>query len=295
MNIGGVGSSADCGSRVTASQRLLNFAELPADLIYNPEQHAQNLQPSIRRERATAGRYLQRRVDALRALKESTKIIEPFSGLSKYTLKKWPIDKMPQVLRKIIGNKPNIICEKDELRTAWNDSDFIAECLCWHNVYRFQHRVPPLQMSPQLCEKAQAWANHLAHTDSFFYRIDRDVGQNLFYRLTNALESDVTGQEVSSYWYSAVKQYDFSKEPDVLHANVNAGHFTQLVWANTRYLGVGRAQSRSGKIIVVANYSPAGNTSGQFQQNILPPVLDETDGVSLGRNSNQSKNSKKSD
>lgn len=33
----------------------------------------------------------------------------------------------------------------------------------------------------------------------------------------------MTGQEVASYWYMAVRQYDFSKEPDVLHANVNAG------------------------------------------------------------------------
>ena len=32
------------------------------------------------------------------------------------------------------------------------------------------------------------------------------------------------GQEVASYWYSAVRQYNFSKEPDVLHANVNAGN-----------------------------------------------------------------------
>jgi len=28
---------------------------------------------------------------------------------------------------------------------------------------------------------------------------------------------------VSSYWYSAVRQYNYAKEPDVLHANVNAG------------------------------------------------------------------------
>jgi hypothetical protein len=32
------------------------------------------------------------------------------------------------------------------------------------------------------------------------------------------------GQEVASYWYSAVRQYNYSKEPDVLHANVNAGN-----------------------------------------------------------------------
>lgn len=33
----------------------------------------------------------------------------------------------------------------------------------------------------------------------------------------------VPGQEVSSYWYAAVRQYNFFKERDVLHANVNAG------------------------------------------------------------------------
>lgn len=32
-----------------------------------------------------------------------------------------------------------------------------------------------------------------------------------------------TGQEVASHWYSAVRQYNYAKEPDVLHANVNAG------------------------------------------------------------------------
>lgn len=49
------------------------------------------------------------------------------------------------------------------------------------------------------------------------------MGQNLFCRLTNTLQTDVTGQEVASYWYSAVRQYNYMKEPDVLHANVNAG------------------------------------------------------------------------
>jgi len=33
----------------------------------------------------------------------------------------------------------------------------------------------------------------------------------------------VSGQEVAAYWYSACRQYNYFKEPDVLHANVNAG------------------------------------------------------------------------
>jgi len=34
----------------------------------------------------------------------------------------------------------------------------------------------------QLCAYAQAWANHLAHTTTFYYRNDRQIGQNLFCR-----------------------------------------------------------------------------------------------------------------
>lgn len=75
----------------------------------------------------------------------------------------------------------------------------------------------------QLCEYAQSWANHLAHTNTFYYRNDRNVGHNLYCRPGGAVPGDVTGQEVAAYWYSAVRQYDFLKEPDILHANVNAG------------------------------------------------------------------------
>ncbi|KAG6462490.1 hypothetical protein O3G_MSEX013302 [Manduca sexta] len=115
-----------------------------------------------------------------------------------------------------------MVVQWSEVRTAWQDSDFITECLCWHNVYRQRHGAPQLYMAPELCDYAQAWANHLAHTNKFHYRNDRDVGQNLYQRPVSALQPDVTGQEVSSYWYAAVKQYNFFKEPDVLHANVNA-------------------------------------------------------------------------
>ncbi|XP_044729443.1 Golgi-associated plant pathogenesis-related protein 1-like [Chrysoperla carnea] len=183
--------------------------------------------------------------------------------------------------RVILIQRPvSMVLDADEFQTAWQDSDFISDCLCWHNVYRQRHGAQPLTMSPELCDYAQTWANHLAHTNTFYYRNDRDVGQNLFCRPANALQTDVSGQEVSSYWYSAVRQYDYGKEPDVLHANVNAGHFTQLVWANSQYFGIGKARSRSGKVLVVANYSPPGNISGLFEENVLPPQP-ETSNVTL--------------
>lgn len=59
-----------------------------------------------------------------------------------------------------------------------------------------------------------------------------------------------------------------------IHVYSIVGHFTQMVWVSTRFFGVGKARSRAGKVIVVANYSPPGNISGQFETNVLPPTPD---------------------
>ncbi|XP_037964212.2 probable pathogenesis-related protein CaO19.6200 [Plutella xylostella] len=256
--------------RTPASKRLLSKptqqAAAPTPLVTLCGAPA----PSCRREEQAALANLRKKVSPAllhhdrynRNVDHATKDKEPEE-----------LDNRPKLLKKVLLERPvSMVVQWSEVRTAWQDSDFITESLCWHNVYRQRHGAPQLVMAPELCDYAQAWANHLAHTNKFSYRNDRDVGQNLYQRPVSALQPDATGQEVSSYWYAAVRQYNFFKESDVLHANVNAGHFTQMVWVATRFFGVGKARSRAGKVIVVANYSPPGNLSGQFEANVLPPL-----------------------
>ncbi|XP_011145536.1 probable pathogenesis-related protein CaO19.6200 [Harpegnathos saltator] len=276
-------------NRCSASRRLLSQAahldfnfpnsnhvkESPCAGISMIHTSSANWPPSRKREEATALENLRKRVEQSKLYKADRivdSVVSTTSSLN-YEQTQQQLDNRPKLLKKILSNRPmSITHDRSDLETDWRDSEFITECLCWHNVYRQRHNAPPLTMSPQLCEYAQTWANHLAHTNTFYYRNDRNVGHNLYCRPGGAVPGDVTGQEVASYWYSAVRQYDFLKEPDVLHANVNAGHFTQLIWASSRYFGVGKARSRSGKLIVVANYEPVGNVSGQFQNNVLPPL-----------------------
>lgn len=47
-----------------------------------------------------------------------------------------------------------------------------------------------------------------------------------------------------------------------------------MVWRNSQYFGIGKARSRTGKIVVVAHYAPAGNITGMFQENVFPPGPD---------------------
>ena len=69
------------------------------------------------------------------------------------------------------------------------------------------------------------------------------------------------------------------------------GHFSQVVWAASRRLGVGLASGGGKvmilsyliipdlilsylitKVMVVANYDPAGNFVGKYKENVLAPV-----------------------
>ncbi|XP_056633701.1 uncharacterized protein LOC130899229 [Diorhabda carinulata] len=261
--------------KTPVSKQLLTAAKQPAEPQFAVLPSSASYQPSRKREEARALQNLRRRLQAVKVLQANR--AEPIEATScaNNNLSPEELDNRPYLLKKILTNRPvTMVLDMSEIQTAWQDSDFITDCLCWHNVYRQRHSAPPLTMSSELCYLAQTWANHLAHTNRFYYRIDKEIGQNLFCRPSNGLVQEISGQEVATYWYSAVRQYNYGKEPDCLHVNVNAGHFTQMVWVSTRFCGVGKARGRSGKLVVVAHYLPHGNVSGAYLENVLPPCED---------------------
>jgi len=108
----------------------------------------------------------------------------------------------------------------------------------------------------KLCVSAQEWANLLASRNELFYCPSRifNFGQNIFCCVESCLLVSITGQEVATYWYSSLKRYDFCKGPNLLHTNVNSDHFSQIVWKNTKFMGVGKACSKTGKIFAVGEW-----------------------------------------
>ena len=55
--------------------------------------------------------------------------------------------------------------------------------------------------------------------------------------------------------------------------SLKTGHFTQLVWAGTAAVGCGAALCDVGSMqsmLLVCNYSPAGNVPGEYPANVLP-------------------------
>lgn len=60
---------------------------------------------------------------------------------------------------------------------------------------------------------------------------------------------------------------------------MRTGHFTQVVWKSTKYIGFGIAVGQKGHVYVVARYYPAGNYGNQYRQNVLPLTNDITTNV----------------
>ena len=58
------------------------------------------------------------------------------------------------------------------------------------------------------------------------------------------------------------------------------GHFTQIVWKNTKEVGcatvmcdsLGNVDSSEAMPFTVCNYSPAGNANGEYADNVLQPL-----------------------
>ncbi|ELK13007.1 Golgi-associated plant pathogenesis-related protein 1 [Pteropus alecto] len=152
-------------------------------------------------------------------------------------------------------------------RADGSSKQFNSEVLKAHNEYRQQHGVPPLKLCKKLNQEAQQYSEALASTRILKHSPESSRGQcgeNLAWA-----SYDQTGKEVADRWYSEIKNYNF-QQPGF---NSGTGHFTAMVWKNTKKMGVGKASASDGSSFVVARYFPAGNVVNQgfFEENVLPP------------------------
>ncbi|KAJ1145494.1 hypothetical protein NDU88_011780 [Pleurodeles waltl] len=154
--------------------------------------------------------------------------------------------------------------------------EFELEALDSHNLYRQQHGAPCLRLNTELCEASQRWADHLLSINALQHS-NTTNGENIWYKWNSSVR-DATGKEIVDTWYGEIKDYNFSKPG----FQSNTGHFTQVVWKDTKEMGIAKAVDGKGMVIAVAQYNPAGNITnpGYFQRNVLPKgsVVNEQEG-----------------
>lgn len=141
-------------------------------------------------------------------------------------------------------------------------SSFEQAVLAEHNRLRARHSAQPLKLNPAISRYAQEWANNLAARNTMQHRSNNKYGENLYACFGRA---NVAGEDAVRSWYDEIKDYRFGQPSPGNFSQV--GHFTQVVWKESRELGVGIAKTGN-NVYIVCNYDPPGNFMGEYATNV---------------------------
>eukprot|EP00746_Dinoflagellata_sp_MGD_P165118 gnl/MRDRNA2_/MRDRNA2_94205_c0_seq1.p1 gnl/MRDRNA2_/MRDRNA2_94205_c0~~gnl/MRDRNA2_/MRDRNA2_94205_c0_seq1.p1 ORF type:complete len:200 (+),score=52.60 gnl/MRDRNA2_/MRDRNA2_94205_c0_seq1:100-699(+) len=146
----------------------------------------------------------------------------------------------------------------------------IQKCLDAHNELRAKHGAPPLEWDDGCSQHALAQAQICCDNEGLEHGNSQEFGegQNLYCYFSTP--PAVAGAKAAcESWYSEIDDYDFN-DPGF---GMSTGHFTQLVWKGSTKVGMAKVVGESDgmtAIWIAANYSPAGNMQGDFEDNVEP-------------------------
>ena len=126
-----------------------------------------------------------------------------------------------------------------------------------HNQARRAVGVPDLQWSDELAGVAQRWADTLRGENcTMRHSQQRGIGENLHWRSGGR---DTPTSAIAGWL--AEKQF-FDPATKTCAPGKVCGHYTQMVWRSTRFVGCGMTTCGNTELWV-CNYSPPGNYVGQ--------------------------------
>lgn len=149
-----------------------------------------------------------------------------------------------------------------------------TEIITAHNRIRSQYQLPKLSWSNELANFSQQWADYLKlnnhcnmqhrpHSGSH----KTNYGENLFWASPLTWSDGrveiqkFSGTTVVNDWASEVDFYNYRNNQ--CQKNQQCGHYTQIVWKDSRKVGCARAICSDSSQVWVCSYDPPGNWVGQ--------------------------------
>lgn len=143
-------------------------------------------------------------------------------------------------------------------------ADFEDRLLASHNRERAALGLEPMAWNPQLAEGARSWADRLARSGRFEHSPNAPgeplLGENLWAGTRGAFAPEA----MVGLWIAEKRYF----KPGVFPANsttgdvADVGHYTQVVWRDTREVGCALSEGRDEEVLV-CRYSTYGNVRGR--------------------------------
>jgi len=132
-----------------------------------------------------------------------------------------------------------------------------------HNLERDRAGVPPLEWSERLAADAQAWADELSREGGLQHAPQnrtRGAGENLWMGSAGYFPPE----RMIDTFLEERSDFRPGTFPNVSRTGnwEDVGHYTQVVWRDTRQVGCAMARG-AGNDFLVCRYWPAGNWIGE--------------------------------
>jgi len=137
--------------------------------------------------------------------------------------------------------------------------EIIKHCLSAHNKWRKEVGSPPLEWSEELARSSQEVADKCA-SNGFLQHSARG-GENLWGG-GNKKVYNVT--DMINKWSEEIKFFNPNpprKFPNISKTGnwMDCGHYTQLVWKDSKKVGAALARGKNGFVVLCCHYDPNGN------------------------------------
>ncbi len=161
--------------------------------------------------------------------------------------------------------------------------EYIKGMLRKHNEIRAKHNVENLELNRKLNILAKNYAikkiNNQENVEPLLYK-KHALGENIFISKTG-----ISSEEICEAWYNEHQNYDYNKNK----FQKGTGHFTQLVWKETKEVGFGKIDYGD-SLCLVALYYPAGNEFGEFTKNVFKLNNNDSNNINSNINNNINNN-----
>jgi uncharacterized protein YkwD len=145
-----------------------------------------------------------------------------------------------------------------------DEADMVEKILSAHNAERARQGQSALQWDTKLARDASRYAQSLADEDRFEHAAqsmgDDAQGENLWM----GSKSGYDWSDMVAMWLDEGQNTKSGTFPNVAKTGnwSEVGHYTQMIWPETKSIGCGLAANRKDEFLV-CRYHPAGNVIGQ--------------------------------